>query len=246
MNILIMGCSFGVPGQYPGCVVTDHTEHQLRSFGHNVHNVSQCAGSNINSLIRAKKFLSGESIVCPHVQEAYSDDSSPKQVLTEPFKVDWIVWFHTELARESLASSELARDLRDPKRPRMTIDQVSCVVYSQYFDFVKSLEAKLAVIGGAGPVHPTLYKFGNPEFCIDSWINKILNLDLPQIQTLSRPEMINQLNNNGKFDQKLKVIDQHLTILKALEDSEDFPDNYHPGGRPHRELANLLHKRFTE
>jgi len=231
-----MGCSFGVPGQYPDCVVTDHTEHQLRSFGHNVHNVSQCAGSNINSLIRAKKFLSGESIVCPHVHEAKSDDSSPRQVLTEPFKVDWIVWFHTELAR----------DLYDLKRPGMTIDQVSCVVYSQYFDFVKSLEAKLAVIGGAGPVHPMLYKFGNPEFCIDSWINKILNLNLPQIQTLSKPEMINQLNGNAKLDLKLKVIDQHLIILKALEGSEDFPDNYHPGGRPHQDLANLLHKRFTE
>jgi hypothetical protein len=233
MNILIMGCSFGVPAQYPNCIATDHSEHQLRSFGHTVYNVSQCGGGNINSLIRAKKFLAGESIVCPQVPVNKPDEFEPHQTLVESFEVDWIVWFHTELIRDC------------PDLEVNSINRVSHVVYSQYFNFAKSLNAKLAVIGGAGPVHPVLYTYGNPDFCIDSWFNEILNLDLPQIQTLSKPDMIDQLQGIGR-QSKLNILEQHLTILKALDDSEYFPDNYNPGNRPHRELAIRLHKRFAE
>ena len=45
--------------------------------------------------------------------------------------------------------------------------------------------------------------------------------------------------------EKLNILEQHAIIRKALEDSEDFPDNYHPGNRPHRELAKRLHQTFT-
>lgn len=231
MNILIMGCSFGVPGQYPGCVVSDHTEHQLRSFGHIVHNVAQNGGSNINSLNRAKNFLAGKSILSPQVPQN-SGRLTPTQEPPHDFVVDWIVWFHTELRRDKI-------DLD------IDYDKVPHVVYSQYFEFVKNLKAKLAVIGGAGPIHPILYSYGQPDFAIDSWFNEILNLDLPQIQTLSNFEYVNKMQDVG-LEKKLEFLEQHLTVLKALQASPDFPDNYHPGNRPHRELAIRLHKRFAE
>jgi 5'-3' exonuclease len=44
---------------------------------------------------------------------------------------------------------------------------------------------------------------------------------------------------------KLEILQQHEEILNALEASEDFPDKYHPGARPHQELAQRLHKIFT-
>ena len=231
MNILILGCSFGVPGQYPGCVPEDHTEHQLRKLGHTVYNCSQCAGSNVNSLARAKKFLNGEPILCPETLYNPVTLIGPTQILEKSFKVDWVVWFHTELMRDAV-------DLNIPMYNAMKL------VYTQYFDFVNSLGAKLAVIGGAGPTHPTLFDYGQPDFCIPSWFNEILNLDLPQIQTLSRLDIVEKMQGCGLIE-KLNILEQHAIIRKALEDSEDFPDNYHPGNRPHRELAKRLHQTFT-
>ena len=231
MNILILGCSFGVPGQYPGCVVEDHTEHQLRKLGHTVYNCSQCAGSNASSLVRAKKFLAGEPVFCPEVQYKSVDTVGPTQILQTPFKVDWVVWFHTELSRDSVYLKK-------------TMHGAMKLVYAQYFDFVNSLGAKLAVIGGAGPVHPSLFEYGQPDFCIPSWFNEILNLDLPQIQTLSQLDMVDKMQGCG-VREKLHILNQHAVIRKALEDSEDFPDNYHPGNRPHKELAKRLHQTFV-
>jgi hypothetical protein len=230
MNILILGCSFGVPGQYPGCFIEDHTEHQLRQLGHKVYNCSQCGGSNMNSLTRAKKFLSGESILLPEVHPLST--SGPTQTLNEPFEVDWIVWFHTELTRDDHVFFN-----------GLPLKKMAELTYTEYFDFAKSLGAKVAVIGGAGPVHPLLFDYGTPDFCIPSWFNEILQLDLPQIQTLSQLNMVEKMQGIGVKD-KLEILEQHSIIRKALEDSEDFPDNYHPGGRPHKELAARLHEVF--
>jgi hypothetical protein len=116
--------------------------------------------------------------------------------------------------------------------------------YYQYFDFVNSLGAKLAIIGGAGPIHPALFNYGRPDFSIPSWFNEILNLDLPQIQTLSQLDMVEKMQNCG-IPEKLNILEQHAIIRKALEDSEDFPDNYHPGNRPHKELAKRLDQIFS-
>jgi hypothetical protein len=229
MNILILGCSFGVPGQYPGCIIKDHTEHQLKQLGHKVYNCSQRGGSNMNSLTRAKKFLSGESILLPNIRSQIT--SGPTQTLNESFDVDWIVWFHTELIRDKIFLGEF--------NLKKTIE----LTYTEYFNFAKNLGAKLAVIGGAGPVHPMLFDHGTPDFCIPSWFNEILQLDLPQIQTLSQLDMVEKMQGIGVED-KLKILEQHSVIRTALEDSEDFPDNYHPGGRPHKELAARLHEVF--
>jgi len=183
-------------------------------------------------LIRAKKFLAGEAILLPNILCNQTDVQGPTQTLQESFKVDWVVWFHTELVRDA---SDLKTSLND----------VMHFVYPQYFDFVKSLGAKLAVIGGAGPVHPCLFDYGQPDFCIPSWFNEILNLDLPQIQTLSRLDFVEKLQSVG-VKSKLELLEQHETIRRALESSEDFPDNYHPGDRPHIALAKKLHQIFID
>ena len=105
-------------------MVEDHTEHQLRKLGHTVYNCSQCAGSNASSLARAKKFLAGEPVFCPEVQYKSVDTVGPTQILQTPFKVDWVVWFHTELSRDSVYLN------------RMPMHHAMKLVYAQYFDFV--------------------------------------------------------------------------------------------------------------
>ena len=209
MNVLIMGCSFGVPDN--GCPSESHTENQLKLRGHKVINCARSGSSNLESLALAEQ-------LCGFL----------------PYKIDWIVWFHTELIRDMSYLYQYSS---------YSFEATANLIYKNYSQFAKKHNAKLAVIGGAAPVHPTLFEYIQPDFCIPSWFNKILNLNLPQIQTLSRLDMIERLQGIGP-DIKLKILGEHEEILNALEASDDFPDNYHPGIRPHVELANELHQAF--
>jgi hypothetical protein len=233
MNILILGCSFGVDNDQP------HTETFLKNLGHSVYNCSQNGGSNINSFNRARAFLSGNPIAHPRTvahtnkHTEYNKNVSETIQLTDQLdQVDWIIWFHTELTRDIV-------DLNTYHN----ITDIADYVYSEFKKLKEDLNAKVAVIGGAGPLHPNFFKYVTPDFCIRSWFNDILQLDVPQIQTLSNPKFIETMNSIG-IDKKIELLDQHLIIKKLLEDSPDFPDNYHPGERPHRELVNQLITKF--
>lgn len=215
MNILILGCSFGVPEMVSPA--ESHTENQLGLLGHLVYNCAGSGFSNLESLSMAKEFYK-----------------------KTPIKIDWVVWFHTELIRDC---SDLRFELAG--RGDFSFEQQAEIVYSRYAEFISELDAKVAVIGGAGPVYPSLYNHILPNFCIPSWFNEILNLNLPQIQTLSRLDIVERLQGIG-YGKKLEILEQHEEILNALESSEDFPDNYHPGPRPHIELAKRLHQVFQK
>jgi hypothetical protein len=229
MNILILGCSFGVDNGEP------HTETFLRDLGHNVYNCSQNGGSNINSFNRAKLFLSGEPIPHPRTFAGTNTFSEPSQNKNTPLtiqpclpisRIDWIIWFHTELIRDSC----------ELKRP---IENTAHVVYRNFSKLASQINSKTAIIGGAGPILPLLHEYITPDYCIPSWFNKILKLNVPQIQTLSRPDIIKEMNSIG-LEEKIKILDRHLEIKKLLEESPDFPDNYHPGAGPHKELVEDL------
>jgi hypothetical protein len=215
MNILILGCSFGVPGI--GCPEEYHTEHQLRLLKHSVYNCARPGVGNIASLKIAKDFCN-----------------------KTPIKIDWVIWFHTELIRDW---EDLHKEMYS--NGNYLLKDLAKIVYSCYAEFLNELQAKLAVIGGAGPILPELNDYMQPEFCIPSWFNKILDLDLPQVQTLSRPEMLELWQNVGVTN-KLKILQQYEEILDALEKSEDFGDNYHPGPEPHMKLVQELNQVFNK
>ena len=212
MNILILGCSFGVPEN--GCPAEMHTENQLRLLGHNVYNCARGGASNLESLAIGKQFLENNSAV----------------------DIDWVVWFHTEIGRE-FVSEKYHSYIYD-------IEKMAQIIYENYSKFLKSINAKVAIIGGAAPVYPNLFGHINPDFCIPYWFEEILNLQLPETQILSKIELIEKFQCTGP-DQKIKILEQHEEILNALYASEDFPDNYHAGGRPHIKLAQRLHDIFT-
>ena len=215
MNILILGCSFGVPDN--GCPAQFHTENQLKILGHTVYNCAKQGASNLESLAIAREFCKNTNC-----------------------RIDWIVWFHTELVRDYFyLHSELQGT------GTFYLQDIIKIVYGRYSQFINELQAKIAVIGGAGPVHPLLYNFIEPDYCISSWFSKILDLDLPQVQTLSRLDYIELLQSIG-INKKIQILQQHKEILDALERSDDFPDNYHPGIKPHIDLANELDKVFLQ
>ena len=234
MNILIMGCSWGVPNYagLPNPPKEDYTEYLLKNMGYNVYNCALNNGSNLESLNRAKNFLSGVPIKHPARYTQYEE-----QLLTLPegTSIDWIVWFHTEL-------------LRDYHRKKMppTVDlalyYIANKTYPLFFDFAKSINAKLAIIGGAAPIHPVLYKYGKPDFLIEDWRSEILGKSLPPVHSLYRLNVVE--DSKDTIEYKSLLLQKHLLILDALIESEHFPDDCHPGTEPHLKLSNTLHKVF--
>lgn len=222
MNILILGCSFGVPNYYDTHLTgmkKHHTEFLLRDKGHVVHNCSQNAGSNLQTLERANTYLSGLPIVHP----AYHKNPPTNQFVDQFIEcknieaLDLIIWFHTELSRDSIPAK---------------------TVYLKFTEFFCTHNAKVAVIGGAGDVAPEFLTMYTPDFFIQSWRRLILGKDVPLSNTLSSASSID--NSNLSLTEKLKIVDNNLTLIELVKQSPHFFDGCHPGAWPHQDLVDRL------
>jgi hypothetical protein len=231
MNVLILGCSFGVPNYFglPSPPPQDHTEFILRDLGHTVINCAKNGGSNLDSLKRAQNFLSGKPIAHPAYRNRAVQGIANQSI-------DWIVWFHTELYRDFL--------ILPNKTNLYEHDSVALaeMTYQAYRDFQLDTGAKLAVIGGAGDLHQCFDKYFTPEFVIRSWRSEILGIDNTPNNTLWQQEYFN--HSRDPIEQKLMHLESNLDLLDLMHASVDFPDNCHPGPRPHRELSEKLHITF--
>jgi len=231
MNILILGCSFGVPNYHgpPGANPEDHTEYLLKKSGHTVFNCARNAGSNLDSLHCADKFLSGKPI--PH--PVYRD----RLLQTTPGQsIDWIVWFHTELFRDlgrlSCPSGKFVSDAKD----------LAHLTYSKYQNFQQQQNAKLAAIGGAGDLHESFSDYFNPNFVIPSWRSEILNINTVTSHTLWQRDYF--YKSKDLTQDKIKTLEDDLALLALMQNSDNFPDNYHPGATPHKHLVERLLQAF--
>lgn len=233
MNVLLLGCSFGVPNYFghPGPAPSEHTEFILRDYGHTVFNCSKNGSSNLESLQRAQRFLLGYSITHP----AYKDQ---KIQITVNQPIDWIVWFHTELYRDL---QTLANKTNNFDKDCETLAEIT---YQLYREFQKNLGARIAVIGGAGDLHARFDNYFDPEFVIRSWRSEILGVNDLTSNTIWQRNYFE--SSTAPIKEKLQHLETDLKLLELTHTSPDFPDNYHPGARPHRELAQKLHQIFQQ
>jgi hypothetical protein len=222
MNILILGCSFGVPNYYGGSptgMKEHHLEFLLRDKGHVVHNCSQNAGSNLNTLDRAERYLNGLPIVHPaclvgKINSLYQDQYIKCENVGP---LDLIIWFHTEVSRDTVDTN---------------------AVYKKFAKFFLDSKTKVAVIGGAGDVLPEFLTMYTPDFFISSWRRLILGKDVPLSNTLSNASSID--NSNLLLTEKLKIVEDNLTLIELVEKSPHFFDGCHPGKGPHKDLLDRL------
>lgn len=231
MNVLILGCSFGVPNYFgpPMPPPEDHTEFILRDFGHTVFNCAKNGGSNLDSLKRANEFLSGRPVLHP----AHKNQIVPG---IKDQSIDWIVWFHTELYRDF---ASLPNKTYLFKQDSAALAEIT---YQAYRDFQNKTGAKLAVIGGAGDLHHCFDQHFTPEFVIRSWRSEILGIDIMPLNTLWQQEYFD--HSKDPIDDKLMRLESNLNLLNLMTASADFPDNCHPGAVPHKKLSEKLHRIF--
>jgi hypothetical protein len=220
-NILILGCSFGVPNYFgpPGVAKEDHTEFLLKNKGHIVHNCSLNGGSNLETLTRAENYLNGLKIKHPAFDNQFIS-------ISNDIKIDLVIWFHTQLHRDNISNNNI---------------QLANYIYNKFSIFFKKLNAKIAVIGGAGDIHDSFDNYITSDFLIKSWRQKILN-----DTTIPLSNGIGKILDNVNLpnDKKINIIDNELLLINIVKKSMHFPDGCHPGTAPHFNLVEELTKKF--
>ena len=242
-TILIIGDSWGVPNYEgtPGSPPETHTEYRLRELGYTVYNCAINGGSNGKSANLASKFLSGEPTVLEPIY--LINKLYPEGIATtvdKDLKIDVIIWFHTEFMRGEykfdFVNTSIEQNIIHGAQHDYTIVR----------DFLNERpHAKLVVIGGQSPViTDILYQYLTPDLVIQDWRSELLNMPLPTVHTLIKPELWVEPSKVDTMDYKLKVLEDHKIILDAMQNSDLFPDNCHPGGVAHEQLTTRLHKQF--
>jgi hypothetical protein len=236
-TILIIGDSWGVPNYYgpPGDVPEIHTEFLLKKLGYKVYNCSLNGSGNMNTMCLAEQYLAGIPCVLEPVKS-----SAPVTIDVINPKIDWVLWFHTELLRD-LSFMKPYIDPHDNYIDKMISDTAK-YVYKEIAQFIKKLNCNFAVTGGQAPIVNTLYEYVQPDFIIEDWRSVILNEKMPDAHVTS--SIVNLEVSYDTIDFKLAYMKKVEYILDKMRNSVDFPDLCHPGKRPHEELVITLDKIF--
>lgn len=222
MNILIMGCSYGVPRYRTigGCGLPwnyhipdgspfdDHTEFLLRDLGYNVYNHSMMGQSNSKTLALGLDFAN---------------------FFNEP--IDWIIWFHTEIGREDFKLVDQDQHIDN------VIEDQAKLIYDQAYNFhISHPASKWIIIGGLCPIHKVYYNNPFHSYIIPSWLNEMAEENLPDVYVFKIPD------SNTDTNELIQYADDILIVYEFMCNSECFPDNCHPGPEAHHKLTQRIHK----
>lgn len=219
---MIIGDSWGVPNYPPqyyglkdrhhiGDPPETHTEFLLRARGHRVTNCAINASGNYRSILEAEKQIKGH-------------------------KIDWIVWFHTELLRDS----HLDQLDRRPYYINDLIDQLAQRIYPSFDRLRSKTGARAAVIGGQAPLLDSFYTYARADWVKTDWRSEILGQQLPSVHSLCTAQLIDSSLCRDSLEDRIRLLDQHKLILDSMAASPDFPDLCHPGRGPHLKLVEEL------
>jgi hypothetical protein len=231
-TIIIVGDSWGVPNFYgpPGVPETHHTEFLLKDAGHTVYNCAVNGWSNLESLKKAKRLLSGETLFTGPIEQ--------QRTMQYEQPAEYLLWFHTEFMRESNLI-DYAVDIDTNLR------NIAEVVYNEYAVFINEHNLKLCAIGGQANLRPEFSKYLNPVFEISDWREEILGTRLPDsLHSVTHSyRMIPKLVKDIRT--RIELLNDQAIIMDAMRQSSDFPDHCHPGTLPHRDLATKLNSLFN-
>lgn len=226
MNILMLGCSYGVPNYYgpPGDPAETHLEYRLTKAGHTVYNLSLNGGSNFSVFSRLEDYLNGHEVV----------KNYHKQIILEKpenFKVDLIIWFQTSV-------------LRDYSHSEGTLNE-RCIdlahsTYKRLSDIREKLnDPPLIAIGGTAPLYDFFSEYVESVLVIENLLEFLLKQPVPFSHLAGA--IIHVLE---KAAEKIDILPQELedanVILDLMANSDLYPDNCHPGGQVHQILFDHI------
>lgn len=225
MNILIMGCSWGVPNFGEHRVKTwtpeAHIHTMLKRQGHNVVNLSLYGSSNLKQILRFHSWYQGKTI---------SEFDFGKQDLSY-CDIDLVIWFKTSIYRDWPEKHPLDQNI---------FSKLANDTYKRIANIIKILQyPKFIAIGGVGPLLPIYTEYLKPDMVIENWRSEILNVDFPN------NHFWGGVGNDFVLDfENLSEADQHELSLEydlmSQSPPHSFPDGGHPGLNPHKNLFERI------
>lgn len=232
MLIWIIGDSYGrgefrLQRQQMLLVPSTGLDYYLDCLGYSVVNLSEPSASNFGQLRHCRWSLE-------------TADQRP----------DWIVWFHTEPVRDIVETV-----IDDPAEARIQypdwdqysdFDQVCAYINHRNYEYIhKEIDHRWhcawIVIGGVGPLEPTIKNYGFCRFQIPSWVQQITGCEpLPRNSLAWHrwPEAVNL--KAWKRSTLLDHFDRAEQYRQILHDSTEFPDNAHVSRTQYRALAQQV------
>lgn len=226
MNVLLMGCSWGVPNYFgpPGDDPETHTEFLLQNLGHKVLNCSINGGSNLSSLYRVNEyFIEKKDIAHPTAVPKFED------IKYDPnFIVDKVIWFHTDPGRDVVIINRYNKSIEKQ------LEEICRITYKKVAETFKQLKIKdITVIGGCADVHPCITDYIKPKFLLSSWQQELI------YKSARTWNMETGLAN--PTDEDISIIQQSLDAIYTLDKKRNiFPDGAHPGKIAHKKLVEKL------
>lgn len=148
--------------------------------------------------------------------------------------VEWVVWLHTELSRDGTILSN------KPYKIEEELKNISGIIYSKFFKLVNEFNAKSIVIGCCSPVQNDIYLYGTPTYVEEDFKSRILQMEVPKTQMWSKTGIKYIENSNDTEIEKAKLLEQTISVLDILRESENFPDGAHLGPKGNDVLTNLI------
>jgi hypothetical protein len=217
MNILLLGDSWSYSCAQGFSAEVKNFENTLLSMGHLVFNKSRYGGSNLATL------TAGETLI-EHTKTF--------------FKFDLIIWFHTELLRDSVdylgGDYETYLNLLH-RKVLLKVNRIK----------QKTKNTKWAIIGGHAPLHvPKDYEWA--DFKINDWRAELLNTKLPICHSLGHQVWLS--SHSDFFGKEVMYTEQQkYDLIFNLCDTnrQIFPDGVHPSYEALSRLAKQIINHIT-
>lgn len=219
-HIIIMGDSWAEPNwrrPQPGFTAMGHTANLLAQRGYTVFNFAESGRGNMTSWLKLER--------------------SP------PPRIDWIVWFHTEIVRDMNPTDQgpLMQEL-DRAADRQYSRQRA--IYDQW-----GQDAPIILIEGQSQRHrPQFDDVWQTHTIIADWRAELLGQ-----ATLPYTPLLAQFCGTGdplarwtdSVEDKNRWITEAQQVLDLMHQSPLFLDNAHPGDQAHLALTDRLCQIFA-
>ena len=239
LKIMMLGDSWGVPSYPPTDYVNSTIEKikklSLTNVEINVTHLGDPPETHLEFLLR-----NNGHEVFNFSKNGGSNLETIRQAkhyfLENDTTIDWLIWFHTESLRdrnEILTSSKTKFSI-----PVLSKD-LAVIAYHEFSDLIATLKCKTIVKEFNNII-------GVTELLLEDWHSDILGVKLPFSHGICNLDLIESDNCIDSIKEKSKMLDDIDTILRLDYESNDFPDNAHPGKRAHKELFDKIYYMLIE
>ena len=206
--------------------VLDWLDFQLLKLGHSVSNRSWGGNQNWFQLTQADTFLNAAK--------------------KHNFKIDLIIWFHTEILRDLLT-----KDLHWLQSLGLqgTIEKIAFETYEYATKLHNEFpETEWAIIGGHAPVVKSLeHMLDWANFKLFEYRSFILGEKVIDCHTLSFTEERWEIIKNNNFlttEEVLKEFEKKQIIQNMCLDVNKFYDTVHPSPNESKKLSSMIIEHF--